>query len=54
MIVTARAMSWGRTGTRGSGRPVAARMAAATAAVDEIVRGSPMPFAPNGAPGSGC
>ena len=47
-------MSWGRTGTRVSGRPVAARMAATTAAVDEIVGGSPTPLAPNGTPGSGC
>jgi len=29
-------------------------MAAATAAVDEIVGGSPTPLAPNGASGSGC
>ena len=46
-------MSRGRTGTRTHGAPVAARIAATTAGVDEIVGGSPTPFAPNGAPGSG-
>ena len=46
-------MSRGRTGTRVHGAPVAARMAATIAGVDEIVGGSPTPFAPNGAPGSG-
>ena len=47
-------MSLGRTGTRSSAAPVAARMAATTAGVDEIIGGSPTPFAPNGASGSGC
>src|SRR5205823_4793527 len=46
----ASAMSDGRTGTRGSSRPVAARMAATTAAPEEIVGASPTPLAPNGAP----
>ena len=46
-------MSWGRTGTRVSASPVASRIAATTAAVDEMVGGSPTPLAPNGAPGSG-
>ncbi len=46
-------MSSGRIGTRGSSRPVAARMAAASAGVDERVGGSPTPLAPKGAPGSG-
>jgi hypothetical protein len=30
------------------------RIAETTAGVEEIVGGSPTPFAPNGAPGSGC
>ena len=42
----ARAMSWGRMGMRGRVRPVALRMAAATAALEEMVGGSPMPLAP--------
>jgi amidase len=45
--------SQGRTGTRVTSTPVAARMAATTAGVDEMVGGSPTPLAPNGAPGSG-
>src|SRR5206468_2065927 len=45
--------SAGRTGTRVSATPEAARMAATTAGVDETVGGSPTPFAPKGAPGSG-
>ena len=47
------AMSDGRTGIRDSGLPVAARMAATTAGVEEMAGGSPTPFAPNGASGSG-
>src|SRR5207245_8494255 len=47
-------MSSGRTGTRLSSRPVAARMAATIAGVLEIVGGSPAPFAPYGASGGGC
>ncbi len=39
-------MSSGRTGTRRSGRPVASRSAAATAAVETTVGGSPTPFTP--------
>jgi hypothetical protein len=39
-------MSSGRTGTRLSSRPVAARIAATIAGVLEIVGGSPTPFAP--------
>ena len=39
-------MSSGRTGTRFSSRPVAARIAATIAGVLEIVGGSPTPFAP--------
>ena len=46
-------MSSGRTGTREIGRPVAARSADATAAVATTVGGSPMPFTPYGASGSG-
>ena len=46
-------MSRGRTGTRSQGAPVAARIAATIAGVDEMVGGSPTPLAPNGAPGSG-
>ena len=38
--------SWGRTGTRVTGRPVAARMAARIAGPEEIVGGSPTPFRP--------
>ena len=45
-------MSSGRTGTRASGAPVAARTAATIAGVDEIVGGSPTPLAPYGASGS--
>jgi hypothetical protein len=41
-----RAMSSGRTGIRFSGRPVACRMAATTAPVEEMVGGSPTPLAP--------
>jgi ribosomal protection tetracycline resistance protein len=40
------AMSSGRTGTRVSSRPVAARSAETTAAVDTTVGGSPTPLAP--------
>ena len=40
------AMSSGRTGTRVSGRPLAARNAATTAAVETTVGGSPTPLAP--------
>ncbi len=47
-----RTMSSGRTGTRTSARPVASRTALTTAGVDEIVGGSPTPFAPYGASGS--
>ena len=47
-------MSSGRTGTRFSSRPVAARIAATMAGVLEIVGGSPTPFAPYGASGCGC
>ena len=43
----------GLTGTRVSAAPVAARTAATTAGVEEMVGGSPMPLAPKGAPGSG-
>ena len=39
-------MSSGRTGTRVSGRPVAARSAATTAGVEESVGGSPTPRSP--------
>ena len=39
-------MSSGRTGTRRSSRPVAARSAEATAAVATTVGGSPIPFTP--------
>ena len=39
-------MSSGRTGTRASATPDAARTAATIAGVDEIVGGSPTPFAP--------
>ena len=39
-------MSSGRTGTRVSGWPVAARSAATTAGVEEIVGGSPIPRRP--------
>ncbi len=42
-------MSSGRTGTRGSSRPVAARSADATAAVETTVGGSPTPLTPYGA-----
>ena len=42
------AMSSGRTGTRVSGRPLAARSAATMAAVETTVGGSPTPFAPYG------
>src|SRR5918995_632560 len=44
--------SSGRTGTRVSALPVAARSAASTAAVEAIVGGSPTPLSPYGA--SGC
>ena len=47
-------MSVNRTGTLGSSKSVASLIAATTAAVEEIAGGSPMPFAPKGAPGSGC
>ena len=40
------AMSSGRTGTRVSGRPLAARSAATIAAVETTVGGSPTPLAP--------
>ena len=43
-----------RTGTLGSSKSVASLIAATTAAVEEIAGGSPMPFAPKGAHGSGC
>ncbi|NDH36465.1 MAG: DEAD/DEAH box helicase [Acidimicrobiia bacterium] len=46
-------MSCGRTGVRGSSRPVAARIAATIAGVTEMQGGSPMPLAPRGACGSG-
>ena len=46
-------MSSGVTGTRASSRPVAARSAAATAAVETTVGGSPTPLTPYGASGSG-
>ena len=46
-------MSSGRTGTRVSSRPVASRSAEATAAVAATDGGSPMPFTPYGASGSG-
>jgi hypothetical protein len=39
-------MSSGRTGTRVSGLPVAARIAATIAGVEEIVGGSPTPRRP--------
>jgi hypothetical protein len=39
-------MSWGLTGTRMIGRPVAARMAATIAGPDEMVGGSPTPLNP--------
>src|SRR5215467_4340440 len=45
-------MCSGRTGTRVNGRPVAARIAATMAGVDEIVGGSPTPRSPYGACGS--
>ena len=45
-------MCSGRTGTRVNGRPVAARIAATIAGVDEIVGGSPTPRRPYGACGS--
>lgn len=48
-----RQMSSGRTGTRVSSRPVAARSAETIAAVDTTVGGSPTPFTPYGASGSG-
>ena len=41
-----RVRSCGRTGTRLTSRPVAARMAATIAGPDEIVGGSPTPFKP--------
>src|SRR3954465_1615976 len=47
-----RQMSSGLTGTRVSSRPVAARSAATTAAVETTVGGSPTPFTPYGASGS--
>ena len=50
---TPNTMSSGRTGTRSSARPVAARIAATIAGVLEIVGGSPTPFAPYGASGCG-
>jgi hypothetical protein len=53
-LAHAQIRSHGRTGTRVTSTPVAARIAAAIAAVDEIVGGSPTPLAPSGAPGSGC
>ena len=40
-------------GTRGKSRPVALRTAAAIAGVTEIHGGSPIPYAPKGACGSG-
>ena len=46
-------MSVGLTGTRLIGLPIASRMAATIAGVLEIVGGSPTPFAPSGAKGSG-
>ena len=46
---TPNTMSSGRTGTRFSSRPVAARIAATIAGMLEIVGGSPTPFAPYGA-----
>src|ERR1700730_14226644 len=48
-----RAMSAGSTGTRTQAAPLAARMAATTAGVEEMVGGSPIPLAPKGASGSG-
>src|SRR5690606_40499793 len=45
--------SCGRTGTRESGLPVASRMAATIAGVEESVGGSPAPRSPYGAAGSG-
>ena len=48
-----RQMSSGRTGTRVSGRRVAARMAERIAAVETTVGGSPTPLTPYGASGSG-
>src|SRR5207302_3534578 len=45
-------MSSGRTGTLLSSRPVAARNAATTAAVETTVGGSPTPLTPYGASGS--
>ncbi len=47
-------MSDGRTGTRDRSRPIASRIAATIAGVDEMVGGSPTPLAPSGAIGSGC
>ena len=47
-------MCSGRTGMRGSGRPVAARTAATTAGGVEMFGGSPTPFSPYGASGSAC
>ena len=43
-------MSVNRTGTLGSSKSVASLIAATTAAVEEIEGGSPIPFAPKGAP----
>jgi hypothetical protein len=45
-------MCSGRTGIRVSSSPVAARIAATTAGVEEIVGGSPTPRNPYGACGS--
>ncbi len=47
-------MSVGLIGTLCRSKPVAFLTAEATAAVDEIAGGSPTPFAPKGALGSGC
>src|SRR3984893_2707747 len=46
-------ISSGRTGTRESSRPVASRNAATIAAVETTVGGSPTPFTPYRASGSG-
>jgi hypothetical protein len=46
-------MSVGRTGTRSICLPIASRIAATMAGVLEMVGGSPTPFAPSGAIGSG-
>ncbi len=43
-------MSWGRTGTRVTARPVASRIAATMAGVDEMHGGSPTPFAARAVP----